>query len=305
MKILKTFIVILFTLSCFSIEAKEYKVDEIPIVHLQDKSRYVSNPDNIISAEAVMAMDTTLYALEQKTGIQALVVVVSGIEGSDCFDFAQQLGQKYGIGEKKRDNGLVILLSTDERCVQFATGYGIEGDLPDALCKRIQTKYMVPYFSEGDWSKGMVEGVTAVRGYLDGSMKRENNPEVSGDAKFFLTFAFGLTALIFGALFVTWWNKRCPVCKKHKIQRVSSALVSKENGIRIDAVKYKCLNCGHTFVKNERSSDDDYRGPRGGSGGPIIFGGFGRGGGGGGFGGFGGGSYGGGSFGGGGAGSRF
>ena len=88
MNISRTLIFILFVLSCINLQAKEYKVNEIPIVHLQDARRYVSNPDNILSPEAVMAMDTTLFALEQKTGIQALVVVVSGIEGGDCFDFA-------------------------------------------------------------------------------------------------------------------------------------------------------------------------------------------------------------------------
>ena len=56
------------------------------------------------------------------------------------------LGQETGVGQKERDNGLVILLSTDERCVQFATGYGLEGILPDAICKRIQNRYMLPYF---------------------------------------------------------------------------------------------------------------------------------------------------------------
>ena len=57
------------------------------------------------------------------------MVAVTGIEGGDCFDFAHRLGQETGVGQKERDNGLVILLSTDERCVQFATGYGLEGDI--------------------------------------------------------------------------------------------------------------------------------------------------------------------------------
>ena len=95
------------------------------MVHLQDKTRYVSNPDGILSSSAVAEMDRILYELEQKTGIQTLVVVVTGIEGGDCFDFAYRLGKEMGVGQKERDNGLVILLSTDERCIQFATGYVI------------------------------------------------------------------------------------------------------------------------------------------------------------------------------------
>ena len=135
------------------------------MVHLQNRTRYVSNPDGILSSTAVTTMDSILYALEQKTGIQTLVVAVTGIEGGDCFDFAHRLGQETGVGQKERDNGLVILLSTDERCVQFATGYGLEGILPDAICKRIQNRYMLPYFKDNNWNAGMVAGIRAVNGY--------------------------------------------------------------------------------------------------------------------------------------------
>ena len=66
-------------------EAREYKVSEIPLVHLQDRMRYVSNPDNILSAAVVDSIDSALFTLEQKTGIQVLVAVVTGIDVSDCF----------------------------------------------------------------------------------------------------------------------------------------------------------------------------------------------------------------------------
>lgn len=107
--------------------AKVYKVKDVPMVHLVDRTRYVSNPDNILSSGIVAEMDRMLYALEEQTGIQVLVVVLTDIEGGDCFDFAYRLGQENGVGEKGRDNGLVILLSTGERCIRFVTGYGLEG----------------------------------------------------------------------------------------------------------------------------------------------------------------------------------
>ena len=71
-----------------SFKPKEYTIKDIPMVHLQNRTRYVSNPDGILSSTAVTTMDSILYALEQKTGIQTLVVAVTGIEGGDCFDFA-------------------------------------------------------------------------------------------------------------------------------------------------------------------------------------------------------------------------
>ena len=285
---------ILFLAFCviFTAGAKVYKVEDVPMVHLQDRTRYVSNPDGVLSQTTVASIDSLLYSLEESTGIQALVAVLTGIEGSDCFDFAYRLGKENGIGQKGRDNGFVVLLSTEERCVQFATGYGLEGVLPDAICKRIQQRYMVPYFAAGDWDAGMLEGMRAVCGYLDGSM--ENVAEEGDDTIPILVFA-GVFVLFF--LFITWlawYTNRCPVCKKHNIQRVSTRVVERVNGYTVYETIYRCGNCGHTFSRRRSSGNNNGRG-----GGMIIGGGgFGRGG-------FGGGSFGGGSFGGGGAGSRF
>ena len=283
-----------------SLQAKEYTIKEIPMVHLQDRTRYVSNPDGILSESAVATMDQILYQLEQNTGIQTLVVAVTGIEGGDCFDFAYRLGKEMGVGQKERDNGLVILLSTDERCIQFATGYGLEGVLPDAICKRIQSRYMVEPFGKGDWNTGMVEGIRAINGYLDGSMENIGGEEEEDMLPLYLFGAFMLGGLgLFG--FAVWSQNRCPKCKKHKIQRISSQTLSRANGFITEETTYLCQNCGHTFTRKTKSSDPNFRGPRGGSGPIFMGGGFGGRGGGG----FSGGSFGGGSFGGGGAGSRF
>lgn len=288
-----------------SADAKEYTVKDVPMVHLQDRTRYVSNPDGILSPAAVATMDSILYALEQKTGIQTLVVAVTGIEGGDCFDFALRLGQEKGVGQKERDNGLVVLLSTDERCIQFVTGYGLEGVLPDAISKRIQNRYMLPYFKDNNWNAGMVAGIRAVNGYLDGSMENIAEEEEDDSLSVIIIFLLIFGGFIGFAFYANWRKKRCPVCKKHKLQRVSSKVIERHNGVKTEEVVYLCRNCGHTLKRTEESRDENYRGPRGG--GPFIGGmggGFlgGRGGGGGGFSG---GSFGGGSFGGGGAGSRF
>jgi uncharacterized protein len=297
---MRRFLFILTLLGALSLQAKEYTIQEIPMVHLQDRTRYVSNPDGILSESAVSTIDNILYHLEQKTGIQTLVVVVTGIKGGDCFEFAYQLGKEKGVGQKGRDNGLVILLSTDERCIQFATGYGLEGVLPDAICKRIQNRYMIEPFSKGDWNTGMVEGIRAVNSYLDGSMENISNESEENMLPIYLFGAFflGILALSYYSI---WKQNRCPKCKKHKIQRISSHIISRSNGYIVEETTYLCQNCGHTFNRKTKSSDPNYRNPGGGTGPIFMGGGFGgrRGGG------FSGGSFGGGSFGGGGAGSRF
>ena len=312
-RIFSYIMVALMLVTALPLVAKEYKVEEVPMVHLQDKTRYVSNPDGILSAQAVNTMDQILYQLEQKTGIETLVVAVEEIEGGDCFEFAYQLGKQNGVGKKGADNGLVILLVRDERCVQFVTGYGIEGHLPDAICKRIQERTMFPLLRHGKWDEGMVEGIRAVNTYLtdyDGWKASEADEE--GQEMFAVFIGFAILILVFFIIcyFVVREQTKCPKCKKHALQRSQTRLLSKKNGIKTNEVVYTCKHCGHTVVKREQEEDENYTGfgGSGGSlGGPFVFG-HGRGGtfhGGGFGGGFSGGSFGGGSFGGGGAGGRF
>lgn len=235
------------------LQAKKYTIQDIPMVHLEDRMRYVSNPDSILSDSIVTMMDSMLYAFEEKTGIQTMVVVVTGIEGGDCFDFAHRLGMEKGVGQQGRDNGLVILLSTEERCVQFATGYGLEGALPDAICKRIQSKYMVPHLGKDDWNTGMLEGIRAVAGYLDGSMTNELKEEGESDMGFVIMGLLFLS-LVFLILYKVFkpTNPRCPECKKRNTMVTDSKVLSKTEDFEEIEKQYTCQDCGHTFVKKEK-----------------------------------------------------
>ena len=235
------------------LQAKKYTIRDIPMVHLEDRMRYVSNPDSILSDSIVARMDSMLFALEERTGIQTMVVAVTGIEGGDCFDFALRLGKEKGVGQQGRDNGLVILLSTEERCVQFATGYGLEGVLPDAICKRIQSKYMVPYLGKDDWNTGMLEGIRAVAGYLDGSMTNELQEEEEHGLGFVLMGLLFLSP-VFLILYKVFKSSKpcCPQCKKRNTTVTASKILSKTEDYEEVEKNYTCQDCGHTFVKTER-----------------------------------------------------
>ena len=293
---MKKMLLVLLLLFCsFSAaEAKVYRVEDVPMVHLADRTRYVSNPDGILSASSVAAIDGMLLALEESTGIQVLVAVLGDIEGGDCFDFAYRLGKENGVGRKENDNGLVVLLSTGERCVQFATGYGLEGVMPDAICKRIQQQYMVEHFAAGDWDAGMVDGMRAVCGVLDGTMEPPADDE---EERLVMMLAIvGVLCFLLLIAFIVWYFHRCPKCGKHNIQCIDSQTIRGVDGYDVLETTYVCKHCGHTFKRRDRTLNNNRRGLGGG----VIIGGggYGRGGG------FGG-SFGGGSFGGGGAGSRF
>jgi uncharacterized protein len=297
------FFVLLITIQA---QDKVYTTDNIPNVRLRDKTRYVCDPSGILSAETTGAMDNLLYNLEQRTGIETAVVVVPSIGDADCFEFSHRLLNQWGVGKSGKDNGLVILLVTDQRCIQFYTGYGLEGVLPDAICKRIQTRDMIPYLKNGDWNNGMAAGIRAVCNKLDGSMENEGKEE-NEDTKSILMILlaiFGLVVILLGiSFYVAWKVTRCPRCGKHQLQRTGSRIISRQNGVKTEELTYTCRHCGYSLTRQHQSYDENYRNRGGGGMGPVIgggLGGFGRGGGG-----FGGGSFGGGRGGGGGAGSRF
>ena len=101
--------------------------------------------------------------------IEVTVVALPSIGEDIPAEFAHKHFEHWGIGKKADDNGLLILLVLDQRKVTFATGYGLEGVLPDALCFRIQQNEMVPWFRKNDFDRGITEGVRAVTLVLYGS----------------------------------------------------------------------------------------------------------------------------------------
>ena len=282
--------------------AKVYKPSDIRPVHLQDRNRYVCNPEGILSQKAVDRIDAAFRTIEDSTGIQTLVAVVEDINPSDCFEFAHQLGETVGVGRSSSDNGLVILLSTGERCVQFATGYGIEGVLPDALCKRVQVRYMNPHFADDEWDEGMIAGAEALKDIL---LKGEYDDDDDTDKFAVLAgilLTIGMFLFVVGiVMYIDRKSRKCPKCGKVALKQVGISTISKQNGVKKEMISLKCTHCG--FITSRTRTSYYSTGGHGGghAGGGPYRGGGGHFGGGGSFGG----SYGGGHFGGGGAGSRF
>lgn len=282
--------------------AGTYRPEQVPNVQQMDRRRYVSNPDGILSPGAVARIDSVCASLRERGFAQVAVVAIDDISGGDTFSFAVDLFRSWGVGSAKSNNGLGILLVKDLREIRFVTGGGLEGILPDALCKRIQLNYMLPAFREGDYSAGMVAGVTAAATILEGG-----EVDLSGDADedlpawaIFL-IVVGFIVFPLGIVLVNYYAKhRCPKCHKLTLKQESQQVLSVTHNYRLVEYTYVCSNCGAVVKRRARNLRDDNFGG-GAGGGTIIGGGFGRGMGGGGFGG----GFGGGSFGGGGAGSRW
>ena len=282
--------------------AGTYRPEQIPNVQRMDGSRYVSDPDGILSPAAVAHIDSVCASLRERGLAQVAVVAVDDIAGGDPFSFAVDLFRSWGVGSAKSDNGLGILLVKELREIRFVTGGGLEGILPDALCKRIQLTYMLPAFREGDYSAGMVAGVGAAATILEGG-----EVDLSGDADeelpawMIFLIVVGFVVVPLGVVLVNYYfSRRCPRCRKLTLKQQSQQVLNVTRSYRLVEYTYVCSNCGAVVKRQAKNLRDDNFGG-GAGGGTIIGGGFGRGMGGG----VGGGGFGGGSFGGGGAGSRW
>jgi uncharacterized protein len=114
---------------------------------------------NIISAETRAALEPELADLETKSGIQLVVATVSSLEGQDIEPYANELFRTWKLGEKTKNNGVLLLVAPNERRVRIEVGYGLEGTLTDALSKVIITNAITPRFKTGDYSGGISRGV--------------------------------------------------------------------------------------------------------------------------------------------------
>ena len=209
-----------------------YRVDEIPNVQRADRTKFVSNPDGILTPQAVARIDSICYQLRHRNIAQVAVVAVDRIASDDMFDFGYKLFSSWGVGRKEGDNGLGILLVKERREIRFMTGYGLEGVLPDAICKRIQTKYMLPYFREGDYSAGMVAGMEAVDKRLTGSeLDLGVTDDFEGDdAPLWLPILIVLTLVLLPvvmAIISEYRRSKCPVCKRHTLKFKSDAIIER------------------------------------------------------------------------------
>jgi len=101
-------------------------------------------------------------ALQETTTAQAVVVTIESTNGEEISDYALNLGRDWGIGDEEKDNGILVLLATEDRQIYIAVGYGLEGALPDSKTGRILDNYAIPYLKNDDFSTGILETYKAI-----------------------------------------------------------------------------------------------------------------------------------------------
>ena len=116
---------------------------------------FVNDFADVISAEDEERIYQAGVQLFEKTKAQVVAVTVPSLEGMDIRDFGVQLGREWGVGEKEKDTGVVLILALEERQVRIEVGYGLEGILTDAKTGVILDEYARPLFRQNAFSAGM------------------------------------------------------------------------------------------------------------------------------------------------------
>lgn len=255
---------LLFTLSANLLPAQD-NLPERPV-----PPRLVNDFANVLTPQHERALERKLVAFNDSTSNQITIIIVSDFNGYDKASFANRIGEKWKVGQKEFDNGVVIALqpktSRQKGEVFIATGYGLEPVIPDAIANRIVDVEMIPHFKNNNYYQGLNKATTVLMGLAVGEFNSDQyrKDTSSGGAGFLVPIIVMIIVLVV-------------IKRGQSSQRNISGKGSGNAGL-LGALLLMSMGNRHSGHWNDFSSGS---------------GGFG-GGGGGGFGGFGGGSFGGG-----------
>jgi len=168
-KIVKKEILLLCALCVFAVSVSFAQFPERP-----KPQRLVNDFANVLSESDEALLEKKLVAYNDSTSTQIAIVTLQNIGGYDAASFSFELAEKWGIGRKSKNNGILILMSVEERDVFIATGYGVEEFVPDALSKRIVNNYLIPNFKQGNFYKGFDEATDVIIGLLTGQFNADD-----------------------------------------------------------------------------------------------------------------------------------
>lgn len=163
--------------------------------------RLVNDFASVLAPDEYNQLESTLEQFARETSTQIVVVTVKDLDGYDAGDYAFRLGENWGVGQKGKDNGIVVLLKPKDAesngQVFVATGYGLEGVLPDAVVNStVVGNEMIPHFKENNYYKGLTSGLKVIMDITRGEYTAEQYREYYARER-----SGGIPALLFIILF--------------------------------------------------------------------------------------------------------
>ena len=136
-------------------------IDRVPNPRVRNGT-WVTDMAGGLRPDTVAKLNALIGGLQKATGAEMAVVVVKSLDGQSVEEYAVKLFERWGIGKKGKDNGLLLLWSTTDRRVRLEVGYGLEATLPDGKAGAIIDTYIIPRFKEGRFDEGVLDGVDAI-----------------------------------------------------------------------------------------------------------------------------------------------
>ena len=153
--------------------------DETDIPPRPNPPRLVNDLANMLRPEEIQALEQKLVNYNDTTSTQIAIVTVTSLGPYEVADFAYRIGETWGVGGKGKNNGILILVSKNERKVNISTGYGLEHVIPDAYAKRIIEQIIKPAFKRNDFYGGFNSATDQIILLASGEYKAE--PKDYGD----------------------------------------------------------------------------------------------------------------------------
>ena len=158
-------------------------------------ARLVNDFGGLLSPAEADALERKLVAFDDSTGTQIAVVTLPSLGGQDESLLATEIGQQWGVGQANFDNGVVLLVAVQDRRIAIATGYGVEGLIPDVIAGRIIREVITPAFRGGQFFAGLDRATDALIAATRGEFVAP--PSASGDPSEGFWLVFGFLLVIF------------------------------------------------------------------------------------------------------------
>ena len=291
-------LIISFLMLAVMVQAGIYTPTSLSNPKVQDVHNYVCNPDGIVETNEVLFLNRLAHQLEDSTQVELCVVAVESIGEIEAFDFCYELFQRWGIGKKGTNTGVLLFLAVESRDIRIMTGGGIEGVLTDAVCNEIIQQTAIPPLRNGDYSDGLV--LSALRIYeicTDDSVpdelrnmtsvtNRYHYADESEENELTEIFYFIGIPMLFVVLLLVIVSrpKKCPKCGKRTLRKTNEQIITRattrKEGLGVRT--YICQHCGYRedksyVIPKEVPTVIISGGSRGGFGGGGFGGGFGGG----------------------------
>ena len=146
---------VLWSVFCIFLVFSSFAVEDLDFNY-----GFISDNAKIISLRDYNKIESIISDLKKETTAEIAVVTVNSLQGKSVEDTAVEIGRKYGVGDKDANNGVVILVAPNERKMRIELGIGLEDKITNQQAEKIVKEGMIPYFSRGEYSEGILNGVT-------------------------------------------------------------------------------------------------------------------------------------------------